>query len=268
MLNSFVLTIAFSLTSSLVLTQNTVTMTATTITQTFTAAESTAPVSPQYADSLTFREAILNSTNTFRYEHSAGYIYWNETLASYAQAYSERCVWQHSHGPYGENLARGYPNVTSAVDAWGNERDLYHFSSSNPTGFSEATGHFTQLVWQSTQATGCGWTDCNGKNGLDGIYVVCEYWPEGNIEGDDNSYFEQNVLSERKSGDDGFSELDATRGVTGGTPTSTSGPSANTPAATNSGESIGAPMAEVDSKGLLVTVCVTFAAVLFGLGMS
>jgi hypothetical protein len=260
-------TTTLSLLSSAVLAQDTVTVIATTITQTFTAAASTAPISPQYTDSLTFRESILNSTNTYRYEHSAGYIYWNETLASYAQSYSQNCVWEHSHGPYGENLARGYPDVTSAVDAWGDERALYDFSSTNPTGFSEATGHFTQLVWQGTQATGCGWTDCNGRNGLDGIYLVCEYWPAGNIVGDNNFFFEQNVFSERAGGSSGFNEQEATQGATGGTPTSTGGPTTvSTPAATSS--AIGAPVAEVDRKGLLVTVCVTLAAVLFGLGMS
>ncbi|EXJ64837.1 hypothetical protein A1O7_01175 [Cladophialophora yegresii CBS 114405] len=251
--------------------QDTVTVIRTTVTQTFTAAASTTPTSPQYINSLTFRESILNSTNTYRYQHSASYVYWNETLARYAQSYSENCQWQHSHGPYGENLARGYPDVTSAVDAWGDERALYEFSTTDPTGFTEATGHFTQLVWQGTQATGCGWTDCDGRNGLDGIYLVCEYWPVGNIVGEDNMFFVENVLPERSGGSSGFNELEATRGATGGTPTSTSSPSksgANTPSATSSGESIGAPMAEVDRKGLLVTVCVTLAALLFGLGMS
>ncbi|EXJ61313.1 uncharacterized protein A1O5_11870 [Cladophialophora psammophila CBS 110553] len=247
----------------------TVTVVGTTITQTFTAAASTTPLSPQYTNSLTFRESILNSTNFYRYEHSAGYIYWNNTLASYAQSYSESCVWEHSHGPYGENLARGYPDVISAVDAWGNERALYNFSSTDPTGFTESTGHFTQLVWQNTQATGCGWTNCNGQNGLDGIYLVCEYWPPGNIVGENNLFFKANVDPQRSSGDTGFDELSATMGATGGTPTATSS-LLNLPAATASstGESIGAPMVEMDRRGLLVIVCVTLAAVLFGLGMS
>ncbi|OAP62480.1 hypothetical protein AYL99_04685 [Fonsecaea erecta] len=247
---------------------STVIVIGTTVTQTFTAAASTTPLSPQYTDSLTFRESILNSTNFYRYEHSAGYIYWNETLASYAQSYSENCVWAHSHGPYGENLARGYPDVVSAVDAWGNERALYNFSNTDPTGFTEETGHFTQLVWQSTQATGCGWTNCNGKNGLDGIYLVCEYWPAGNVVGDDNFFFITNVDAERSSGDSGFDELSATMGATGGTPTATS--TSNPPVATASvtGQSIGAPTVDMDRRSLLVTVCVTLAAVLFGLGMS
>ena len=255
--------------SSLVSSQDTVTVIGTTITQTFTAAASTTPLSPSYTNALSFRESILNSTNLYRYEHSAGYIYWNESLASYAQSYSQKCVWEHSHGPYGENLARGYPEVIGAVDAWGDERAMYDFSSSNPSGFTEATGHFTQLVWQGTQATGCGWTDCDGKNGLDGIYLVCEYYPPGNVVGEDNLYFKQNVVQERSGGQSGFNEAEATQGATGGTLTSTSSSTAsNPPAATSSGESVGVPMVEVERGRLFVTVCVTLAAVLFGLGMS
>ena len=72
-------------------------------------------------------------------------------------------------GPDGENLAAGYPTVTDAVDAWGNERTKYNF---NDPGFSEATGHFTQLVWKATRTVGCGRAFCNGKNDVPGWYVL------------------------------------------------------------------------------------------------
>lgn len=129
-------------------------------------------------------------------------------------------------GPPGENLARGYPDITSAVDAWGNERSLYTFSPpSDVTGFSEATGHFTQLVWKATQTVGCGAYACNGENGIDGYMLVCEYWPPGNIEGtgdERNVFFEENVQAEVVMGDSGFNEFSATVGATGvGTATAT-----------------------------------------------
>lgn len=157
--------------------------------------------------------------------------------------------------------------MIEAVDAWGNERAEYNFNTSDPTGFTEETGHFTQLVWKSTQATGCGWTNCDGKNGLDGIFLVCEYWPAGNIVGQDNFYFKQNVARERSAGDSGFNEEAATQGATGGVPSSTSAnPSAS---ATNAGgESLGSPNVEVGVSRVFATVCVTIAAVLFGWGMS
>lgn len=245
----------------------TVEIVATTITHYYTAAAPTTPLSPQYTNSLDFRTSVLNSTNFYRYEHSAPYIYWNQTLAEYAQTYSQNCLWKHSHGAYGENLARGYPNVTGAVEAWGDERADYDFSNNNPTGFSEATGHFTQLVWKGTQSTGCGWTNCNGTNGLEGVFLVCEYWPPGNLVGDDNRWFEEEVAKERPGGDDGFSELDATRGVTGGVPSSTgsSGPSSTS---SSGSESLGSPNTEFVRSRVFATVCVTIAAVLFGIGMS
>jgi hypothetical protein len=81
-------------------------------------------------------------------------------------------------GPTGENLAAGYANASASIDAWGLERESYNFNS---PGFSEQTGHFTQLVWKSTTSVGCGRVDCNGSGGTPGWYVVCEYWPAGNI---------------------------------------------------------------------------------------
>jgi hypothetical protein len=85
-------------------------------------------------------------------------------------------------GPYGENLASGYPNTTLAIDGWGDEEKDYNYSKKK---FSEAVGHFTQLVWSNTTAVGCGLVDCEntGKNGVQGEYLVCEYWPRGNVLG-------------------------------------------------------------------------------------
>lgn len=84
-------------------------------------------------------------------------------------------------GPNGENLAEGYTNISSAVDAWGNERARYSFRK---PGFSEVTGHFTQLVWKHTTSVGCGRVNCNGKNEVEGWFLVCEYWPPGNVDGE------------------------------------------------------------------------------------
>lgn len=84
-------------------------------------------------------------------------------------------------GPNGENLAEGFTNISSAVDAWGNERARYSF---HKPGFSEVTGHFTQLVWKHTTSVGCGRVNCNGKNDVEGWFLVCEYWPPGNVGGE------------------------------------------------------------------------------------
>lgn len=63
------------------------------------------------------------------------------------------------------------------MEAWGNEEAKYKF---NDPGFSEETGHFTQLVWKTTTTVGCGRKLC----GTRGWFVVCEYWPRGNVGGE------------------------------------------------------------------------------------
>lgn len=58
-------------------------------------------------------------------------------------------------------------------------------NDNSPGDFSKETGHFTQLVWKNTTSVGCGRTECNGDGGnkAPGWYVVCEYYPPGNVVG-------------------------------------------------------------------------------------
>lgn len=83
-------------------------------------------------------------------------------------------------GPYGENLAAGYPTPALSIDAWADEEAKYDYAHPE---FSESTGHFTQLVWQNTTSVGCGAVDCNSSS-LQGWYLVCEYAPAGNVAGE------------------------------------------------------------------------------------
>jgi len=69
----------------------------------------------------------------------------------------------------------------TSVDAWGSERTKYNWDS---PGFSEATGHFTQVVWKASKSVGCAVTACDGKGSPSspGMYVTCEYYPVGNMD--------------------------------------------------------------------------------------
>ncbi|KAK5133672.1 hypothetical protein LTR08_007526 [Meristemomyces frigidus] len=129
-----------------------------------------------------FSTAVLNSTNYYRAQHQASALVWDTTLAQYAQAYAEKCIWEHSGGPYGENLASGYDSPAPAIDAWAREEKEYNYAKAK---FSESTGHYTQLVWRNTTTVGCGAKQCSNaaSNGVNGWYVVCEYTPRGNVEG-------------------------------------------------------------------------------------
>jgi hypothetical protein len=242
-----------------------VTLTSTAPISTITLAATTPSPTTTWTTPSTFQFSILNSTNYYRYLHPASYLQYNASLATFAQSYSQQCKWEHNPeiGPlgYGENLAKGFFLPSEAVDAWGNEAALFSFNDDDYTGFTEETGHFTQLVWRGSRTVGCGWTNCingepqSGESGdgisnvkrdgrtalssagnahssksgdgsaVDGIFLVCNYYPAGNImapsdDGNDEyMFFKQNVVPERAEGAQGFNADEAGRGVGGPTAT-------------------------------------------------
>lgn len=133
---------------------------------------------------------IVKVHNKLRSKHHAPGLKWDTKLAAYAQKWSNKCEWRHSQGPYGENLALGYPSWTSVINGWYSEVKNYNY---NKPGFAGNTGHFTALVWKSTTKVGCGVKTCNNLGKGVKLYT-CSYAPFGNIVSDDNSYFIQNVI--------------------------------------------------------------------------
>lgn len=132
-----------------------------------------------------FESAMLSQHNAKRALHqSTEPLSWSTDLQDVAQSYADSydCsgTLTHSGKPYGENLALGYPlyDGTTGVIAWYNEIEDYNFSD---PGFSESTGHFTQVVWKDTTQVGCGYKNCNNEWG---IYLVCNYLAQGNIIGE------------------------------------------------------------------------------------
>ncbi|KAJ4337653.1 hypothetical protein N0V95_008282 [Ascochyta clinopodiicola] len=176
-------------------------------------------VSAEYTNDDTFQKAVLNTTNLYRRQHDAVELGWNETLAEAAGKWSEKCGFEHSGGPSGENLAAGYPNATAAIEAWGDERKEYDFKKGDFSKNRSATGHFTQLVWRNTTTVGCARTECNakekgGKGDAPGWYIVCEYYPTGNVLGQ----FTANVMKQLPA-----DQVPSASGA----PTATGGPTAN-----------------------------------------
>lgn len=122
---------------------------------------------------------------------------WNNELAQVAQAYSERCMFEHnpsrasqapSFSNVGENLAISSglgDNYEGLFILWHNERSDYTYST-NQCAIGAVCGHYTQIVWASSDNVGCGATRCatvTGFGGRNALLLVCNYGPAGNYVG-------------------------------------------------------------------------------------
>lgn len=84
--------------------------------------------------------------NSYRANHNAQPLSWDDSLASDAAAWAARCVWRHSPFMWGENMAAGgASNSPAALAALWYTQEVCHYQYSAPA-FSHTTGHFTQ-VW-------------------------------------------------------------------------------------------------------------------------
>lgn len=144
--------------------------------------------SPTPSSSTSFQSQMLETHNRFRDLHDAPALRWSSDLQDFAQKYANNYNCNgtliHSGSPYGENLALGF-NTTAAASAWYDEVKFYNYQK---PGFSEKTGHFTQLVWKSSIHLGCARIDCGDYYGQ---YTICSYDPPGNVAGQ----YQDNVLA-------------------------------------------------------------------------
>lgn len=125
--------------------------------------------------------------NYYRAKVGAPQIHWNDTLATYAQAWANKlaltCEMKHSNGQYGENIywSSAPKNEKDVVDRWASEEK--YFNHKNPTyirGKSSKSGHYSQVIWANSTQLGAGVANC--KNG--GQIWVCVYNPPGNVIGE------------------------------------------------------------------------------------
>lgn len=56
--------------------------------------------SADYTKDVLFQTTILNVTNTYRKQHNATALKWNDTLADYARDWSKKCNFKHSVGVF------------------------------------------------------------------------------------------------------------------------------------------------------------------------
>lgn len=135
---------------------------------------------------------------------------WDDGLAEVAEAHAKQCNFRHDFGRHrstvkfprsGQNLAAFWKSdvatngssswvgndIERAVKSWFEENHRYppsglsHFSE-NAVG---PVGHFTQVIWASTQFMGCGAVRFRKKDGRGGAtnFFVCNYADAGNRAG-------------------------------------------------------------------------------------
>jgi len=132
---------------------------------------------------------------------------WDEELEAIAQRWADQCTFEHDERRgrtmldgtgIGQNLYISSDSsemdqdgldaaVKFIVHDWYNEVGVFDSSNINPFAFSQATGHYTQLVWADTDKLGCAnvYFNDTSRPSLP-IYkslVVCNYAIGGNVLG-------------------------------------------------------------------------------------
>lgn len=139
--------------------------------------------------------AMLDAHNRVRDRVSVPPLTWSTALAHDAGVYArtlaaDGCTMRHSQGPHGENLYWASPlrwsdgrpaevqDITAedVAQAWASERAAWDPATNDCT---KVCGHYTQMVWRTTERVGCGMAVCPDR----GQIWVCRYDPPGNIVG-------------------------------------------------------------------------------------
>jgi glioma pathogenesis-related protein 2 len=145
-------------------------------------------------DLTTLRRNILTEHNTYRSTHHSPALTTSDSLDKSAQKWANylatKKTFEHSNNPQiGENIYVSYGQESSlkaktlaenAVKFW--YREVANYNYTKP-GFSDNTGHFTQVVWKKTTQVGCGaarGTVVSQGRQVNAFYVVCQYSPAGN----------------------------------------------------------------------------------------
>jgi uncharacterized protein YkwD len=118
---------------------------------------------------------------------------WNADLATTSQTWADylASIGSLIHSPnrvhIGENLAyrtyhNGIDSTPKLIQGWLDEKQYFingRYPDISTTGNVEDVGHYSQIVWRNTKELGCALSRNNGDD-----YMVCQYGPSGNWEGE------------------------------------------------------------------------------------
>ncbi|EPQ31245.1 uncharacterized protein PFL1_01430 [Pseudozyma flocculosa PF-1] len=138
-------------------------------------------------------QMALDMHNKERQRYGFPKLAWNSELADFAACWADLKPYGHSERLFianGENIGEGYgagcydkpeDAMASVINGFLDEDRSFAQSGSIGTD----TGHYTQIMWKSTQTMGCALAaragGFMGNGGTDSFYVTCTYYPGGNI---------------------------------------------------------------------------------------
>ena len=139
------------------------------------------------------RSTVIAAHNRARAQYGVAPLVWDEALARDARGYALFLArtGRFEHDPrlqrrptQGENLWMGTRTAYSysqMIDQLVDERRFYRpgrFPDVSRTGDWSHVAHYTQIIWPTSQRVGCATASNRGHD-----YLVCRYWPAGNIVG-------------------------------------------------------------------------------------
>ena len=153
-----------------------------------------APLSAQNRERINpFAMDLLEEHNRARAQVGVSHLEWSNRLAREAHEWAQHLAREgrmihatrDQRGGSGENLwmgSAGYYDADTMIDGFVSERRHFrngNFPQVSSTGNWRDVGHYTQVIWGSTREVGCA-----SVRGGEMDYVVCRYWPAGNVIGE------------------------------------------------------------------------------------
>jgi hypothetical protein len=145
-------------------------------------------------DDRLMQDVVLGMQNEERESLGLAPLAWDSALAAdaarYARQMAQTNIFRHSARssrtiPSGENLwmgSRGLYDYEVMVGSFLDEKRWFRRSGKLPdvsvTGRWEDVGHYTQIIWRGTRKVGCALAEGQSYD-----YLVCRYYPAGNVFG-------------------------------------------------------------------------------------